>query len=291
MADALVFGGSNGLVSKLADGLADVLGVRVRYQHSAADHAAPGVAICTTAEAFIAPAPRVVYADDEKPKNHGVDPNRVVALGVIAEALAAGRSASIISSNAEAKRWLAFLNDEGIPTSKTFRKVNIAGEAGVGKTTLAKTLGPSLGLPVVHVDKLFWGNPEAGERGESARSPLIDEVIAGESWLAEGPYWRTSERLAAAADATIYLRFSPERIKRQRQERGDRRRPIGERVSVRVRETVPGLSGSLLPGRLSAFAHLAPILEIRNDEELEAVRAGLLRGAGVTAADGPFGTE
>ena len=68
MAEALVFGGSNGLVSKLADGLADIFRVPVRYQHSADETDWPGVAIATSASGFLAGGPLLVYADDEKPK-------------------------------------------------------------------------------------------------------------------------------------------------------------------------------------------------------------------------------
>ena len=36
------------------------------------------------------------------------------------------------------------------------KRVMVIGCCGSGKTTLSRKLGEKLGLPVVHLDKLFW---------------------------------------------------------------------------------------------------------------------------------------
>jgi adenylate kinase family enzyme len=36
------------------------------------------------------------------------------------------------------------------------KRILIIGCGGAGKSTLARQLGDKLGLPVVHLDKLFW---------------------------------------------------------------------------------------------------------------------------------------
>jgi adenylate kinase family enzyme len=215
-----------------------------------------------------------------------------VALGVIAEAAASGRSTSIISSNAEAKRWLEFLEDEGVPKNRPFRRLNIAGEAGVGKTTLANEIGPLLGLPVVSVDDVFWNNEETRNKGADGRRQQVNQILAKERWLAEGVYWRTAARLSAAADATLHLDFPSSRIRDQRDARGRPTRPLKEKVIVSTFVfAYPVIYERRLRRALSEIAHRGPIFEVRNDEELEAVRAGLVKGAGVAAADGPVGTE
>jgi adenylate kinase family enzyme len=67
------------------------------------------------------------------------------------------------------------------------RRIVIIGRAGSGKSTVAVALGKALGVPVVHLDQLYWTSawePVAPERfGE-----LHAAVIATDAWVLDGGY-------------------------------------------------------------------------------------------------------
>jgi adenylate kinase family enzyme len=85
--------------------------------------------------------------------------------------------------------------------------VIIIGCGGAGKSTLARKMGEKTGLPVVHLDKLFWKPGWV----ESAKAE-IDEIIRREMeqprWIMDGNYNRTLAQRIARCDTVIYLDFS-----------------------------------------------------------------------------------
>ena len=209
--------------------------------------------------------------------------SRAAALGQLAEEIARGRMVAVLSTRAEATRWLDLVTEHGVARERALRRMNICGESGTGKTTLAKRLSGPLGLPMVSVDDIYWDDHPELAPGEPSRNGLIDEVLAREEWLAEGGYWRTAWRLSKVADCTIYLEFSQERVASQKAARNaphDRPLSWRERLAISTaRVLYPKANERRVHTKLSEIAHLAPVLDVRNDAELGAVTAGLLRGA------------
>jgi adenylate kinase family enzyme len=86
------------------------------------------------------------------------------------------------------------------------RRVVILGCSGSGKSTLARAMGEGLGLPVVHLDALFW-SPGWKEPGDNeAFRAKVEAAIAGDAWVTDGNFvGRTFDLRLPRADLVIYL--------------------------------------------------------------------------------------
>lgn len=85
-------------------------------------------------------------------------------------------------------------------------RVMIVGQPGAGKSWLAKQIGARTGLPVMHMDTIFfkegWTLRERSERIEMAR-----QVEAGDAWIFEGGMPATYDNRLDRADTLIVLEF------------------------------------------------------------------------------------
>ena len=86
-------------------------------------------------------------------------------------------------------------------------KVVIIGCGGAGKSTLARKLGEKTGLPVVHLDSIFW-LPGWVEMEKDAFDQRLREDMAKPQWIIDGNYNRTMAERVAHCDTIIYLDFS-----------------------------------------------------------------------------------
>ncbi|MGY2257670.1 AAA family ATPase [Pseudomonas sp. SDO55104_S430] len=85
------------------------------------------------------------------------------------------------------------------------QRIVILGNAGSGKSTMARILGERLGLPVVHLDTLFWEPGWVEPDAEQFRN-RVGEAVAGGSWICEGNYARrTFDLRLPRADLIIWL--------------------------------------------------------------------------------------
>lgn len=84
------------------------------------------------------------------------------------------------------------------------RRIAVLGSSGSGKSTLARQLGEILGLPVVHMDVLFW-RPGWVEAPEEEWRTLHDEAVRGDAWIIDGNYSRTWETRLPRADTIVFL--------------------------------------------------------------------------------------
>ena len=87
------------------------------------------------------------------------------------------------------------------------KRVIIIGCGGAGKSTLARKLGEKTGLPVVHLDKLFW-KPGWVERTPEEFDPMIFAEMEKEEWIMDGNFNRTLPQRLSRCDTVIYMDFS-----------------------------------------------------------------------------------
>ena len=86
-------------------------------------------------------------------------------------------------------------------------RVIIIGCGGAGKSTLARQLGEKTGLPVVHLDQLFW-KPGWQESTKDEIDEKIRVEMEKTQWIMDGNYNRTMSRRMERCDTVIYLDFS-----------------------------------------------------------------------------------
>ena len=87
------------------------------------------------------------------------------------------------------------------------QRAAIIGSCGAGKSTLARTLGEKLNLPVIHLDAYYW---QPGWQETEARRwhQIQQELIKGDRWIIDGNYGNTMDVRLAAADTIIWLDFN-----------------------------------------------------------------------------------
>lgn len=87
------------------------------------------------------------------------------------------------------------------------QRIVIIGCSSSGKSTLARELGRRLGLPVTHLDALYW---QPGWRPPPERAAFDAKVVgiaAGEKWIIDGGYSSTLTQRLARADLIIVMNF------------------------------------------------------------------------------------
>ena len=86
----------------------------------------------------------------------------------------------------------------------TMQRVLIIGSGGSGKSTLSKRLGKLLGLPVIHLDALYW-RPGWIEPDKAQWAETVRTVLAQSAWIIDGNYSGTLAERVEACDTVVFL--------------------------------------------------------------------------------------
>jgi adenylate kinase family enzyme len=72
------------------------------------------------------------------------------------------------------------------------QRVVVIGCSGSGKSTLTRELAARTGIPVCHLDQLYWRPGWKPPADLSAFRRSVDTVVAGERWILDGGFFDTA---------------------------------------------------------------------------------------------------
>ena len=84
-------------------------------------------------------------------------------------------------------------------------RVMIIGCGGAGKSTLARQLGEKTGLPVVHLDQIWWAPGNWKHLSREEFDVQLREEIEKPRWILDGNFNRTIPERLEKCDTVIYL--------------------------------------------------------------------------------------
>ncbi len=87
------------------------------------------------------------------------------------------------------------------------QKIIVIGCSGSGKSTFSKKLHVVTGLPLVHLDNIWWRTDRSHISREEFDEKL-DKILQEKKWIVDGDYSRTYEVRFKSCDTVIFLDYS-----------------------------------------------------------------------------------
>ena len=84
------------------------------------------------------------------------------------------------------------------------KKIAILGGSGSGKSTFAIKLSAVTGLPLYHLDNLFW-NKDKTHVSREVFDRRLDVILSYDRFIIDGEYGRTVEKRIAASDTLFFF--------------------------------------------------------------------------------------
>jgi adenylate kinase family enzyme len=156
------------------------------------------------------------------------------------------------------------------------KKILVIGAGGSGKTDLALRLGKILGLPVYHLDKLFW-KPGWVKPGKPVWKQTVAELVSRDQWVIDGNYGGTFDIRFPAADTIIFLNYNrflclyrviKRWLKYYHRTRPDLTEGCIEKIDLPFLNWIWTYPGKRVPGIREMFKTVkAEVIELRNPRD------------------------
>ena len=89
------------------------------------------------------------------------------------------------------------------------KKILVLGCPGSGKSRFARELQRRTGLPLIHLDNIWW-RPDRTHISLEEFDSRLRELLQGEAWILDGDYSRTYEARLRACEGVVFLDFDEE---------------------------------------------------------------------------------
>ncbi len=90
---------------------------------------------------------------------------------------------------------------------KDMKKIIVIGCPGSGKSTVSRELHKKTGIPLYHLDMMYW-NADKTTVEKSMFLERLSAVLEKDEWIIDGNYGSTMELRMAACDTVIFLDYS-----------------------------------------------------------------------------------
>lgn len=89
------------------------------------------------------------------------------------------------------------------------KKIIVIGCPGSGKSTFSRALKEITGLPLYHLDLMYWNSDGSKVKRELFRESL-ERALNGDKWIIDGNYASTMEMRISCCDTVIFLDYPTE---------------------------------------------------------------------------------
>ena len=86
------------------------------------------------------------------------------------------------------------------------KKIIVIGCPGSGKSTVSRALHNKTGIPLYHLDMMYWNADKTTEE-KSVFLERLSAVLQKNEWIVDGNYGSTMEMRMVACDTVIFLNY------------------------------------------------------------------------------------